>query len=159
MNVDDIDLELQIAISDCVVCPDAPQFHSWANAVMQCPQLLSLIPASPQLSVRLVDEAEGADLNQQWRNKTGATNVLSFPFEPMAGLDLGLLGDIVLCVPVVQREAIQQNKPVKTHFAHLLIHGLLHLLGFDHLETGDAVKMEQLEIEIMATLGYTNPYA
>lgn len=153
-----IEIDLQIAVDDSD-CPTQAQFETWAEVVLAQPELVELLPQTPQLSLRLVDAEEGAALNQQWRAKTGATNVLSFPFEPMAGMDLGLLGDIVLCVPVVKQEALQQHKTLISHFAHLLIHGMLHLLGFDHIDKQDAVQMETLEIKIMTTLGYNNPYA
>jgi probable rRNA maturation factor len=153
-----IKIDLQYAVqSDC---PKKQQFQQWANTLFTHPALIDRAKAhkQPLLSLRLVNEKEGAKLNQTWRGKTGATNVLSFPFETMAGVDLDFLGDIVICQPVVILEAAQQHKNLTAHWAHLFIHGFLHLLGYDHIQTAQAKQMEQLEIEILAQLGYANPY-
>jgi probable rRNA maturation factor len=112
----------------------------------------------PELTIRIVDETEGRQLNETWRQGSGATNVLSFPFDNPPGMELGLLGDIVICAPVVVREAANQNKSLMAHWAHLVIHGTLHLLGYDHLEEATAEVMENLEIQILHCLGYPNPY-
>ena len=147
----DVTVDLQVAVDDDS-CPTLLQFEAWASALCQFLSIKVM-----QVSLRLVDAIEGKQLNQQWRNKPNATNVLSFPFE-MPEVELNFLGDIVLCVPVVLEEAQQQQKTVEAHFAHLWCHGLLHLLGYDHVESQDAMKMEQQEIEIMQRLGYSNPY-
>jgi probable rRNA maturation factor len=110
------------------------------------------------LAVRLVDEAEGRALNAHYRGKDYATNVLSFPAELPEGVTLPLLGDIVLCAPVVAREAAEQGKPLAAHYAHLVVHGCLHLLGFDHENDRDARLMEGTEREILAALGIADPY-
>jgi probable rRNA maturation factor len=115
-------------------------------------------PAAAELSVRIVDEAEGRELNLTWRNQDKSTNVLSFPYEALPGIDVPLLGDIVVCAPVVMAEAAAQNKTTSAHWAHLIIHGSLHLLGYDHIEPTDAEKMESLEIRCLAALNYPNPY-
>lgn len=114
-----------------------------------------------EVSVRVVDEDEGRRLNSQYRGKDKATNVLSFP----TGDDLVLpeneprpLGDLVLCAPVVAREALDQGKELASHWAHLLVHGTLHLLGYDHQQASDAAEMEALEISILAEQGVPNPY-
>ncbi len=115
----------------------------------------------PELLIRLVDEAEGRVLNLQYRGKDYATNVLSFPFEIPPGLPpeaVNQLGDLVICVPVVAREAVDQGKPVEDHWAHLVIHGVLHLLGEDHETDEEAERMETLEVKILATLNVPNPY-
>jgi probable rRNA maturation factor len=108
--------------------------------------------------VRITDEAEIRELNATYRGKDYATNVLSFPFEAPPGVDIPLLGDIVVCAAVVAREAAEQEKPLQAHWAHMVIHGTLHLLGYDHIEEADAEEMEGLEIRLLADLGYANPY-
>jgi len=112
-----------------------------------------------ELSLRVVDEAEGAELNRHYRGRAGPTNVLSFPFEPPPGVpELDLIGDLVVCAPVVEREAQQQGKPLAAHWAHLVIHGVLHLLGFDHQDPAEAAEMEALETHILGGLGFPPPY-
>ena len=117
-----------------------------------------------ELTVRIVDEDEIASLNQTYRNKTGSTNILSFPFEITTDIDMSdvlntrLLGDLVVASPVVIREATEQGKTEAAHWAHMLVHGTLHLLGYDHQQDEDAEKMEHREITILKTLGYSNPY-
>ena len=111
-----------------------------------------------ELSVRVVDEGEGRMLNQRWRQRDYATNVLSFPCDSLVDLPVPLLGDVVLCAPVVLREAEEQGKPAAAHWAHLLVHGILHLRGYDHEQDTDALHMEQQEVAILARLGYPDPY-
>lgn len=115
------------------------------------------------LAVRVVDEKEGCSLNHHYRGKDYATNVLSFPAEMPQGLPKGvkmpLLGDLVICAPVVAREAAEQGKSLSAHYAHLTVHGTLHLLGWDHEDDKEADAMEQLEREILAELGIDDPYA
>ena len=113
------------------------------------------------LAIRLVDDKEGRSLNRHYRGKDYATNVLSFPAELPAGVDMPmpLLGDLVICAPVVEREAGEQGKQVNAHYAHLTVHGILHLLGLDHDDDREAEAMEQIEREILAGLGYDDPYA
>jgi probable rRNA maturation factor len=111
------------------------------------------------LSLRLVDAAESADLNQRYRGKAGPTNVLSFPFEPPPGArGRKYLGDLAICAPVVVREAVEQGKDLDAHWAHLVVHGVLHLLGYDHLEEPEAQEMEALETRILGDLGFPPPY-
>ncbi len=121
------------------------------------------------LTLRIVDAAEGAELNRHYRGRSHPTNVLSFPFEPPAGLPpeamttlgeelAGELGDIVICAPVLQREAAAQGKTLAAHTAHLVVHGTLHLLGFDHSDAADAAEMEALETAILGGLGFSTPY-
>lgn len=112
-----------------------------------------------EVTVRIVDQDEGADLNQAFRSKQGPTNVLSFPFAAQPGVDVALLGDIVICAPVVAREAGDQGKTPEAHWAHMVVHGTLHLLGYDHIDSRQASRMEALEISILEHLGYPNPYA
>ena len=115
------------------------------------------------LAIRVVDAKEGQSLNRHYRGKDYATNVLSFPAEVPEGLPKGvkfpLLGDLVICAPVVAREAEEQGKALNAHYAHLTVHGVLHLLGWDHEDDKEADAMEQLEREILAELGIADPYA
>ena len=111
-----------------------------------------------ELTIRVVDEAEITALNRQYRGKEGATNVLSFPYEAIPGVASDLLGDVVICAPVVASESVVQNKPLDAHWAHVVIHGVLHLLGYDHHQDDEAHKMEVRETELLDSLGYANPY-
>jgi len=112
-----------------------------------------------QLSIRLVDGPEGAYLNRRFRGGSGATNVLSFPYEPLPGVtDCDLIGDLVICAPLVVREAREQGAPLAAHWAHLVVHGVLHLLGYDHSDTIEATEMEGLERHILLGLGFPASY-
>lgn len=111
-----------------------------------------------ELTIRVVDEAEITALNRQYRGKEGATNVLSFPYEAIPGVASNLLGDIVICAPVVAGESVVQGKPLDAHWAHIVIHGVLHLLGYDHHQDDAAHKMEARETELLGSLGYADPY-
>lgn len=111
-----------------------------------------------ELTIRFVDEKESAELNEQYRYKSGSTNILSFPFETPAEVGLNLLGDLVICTDVVKRQAVEQNKDELAHWAHMVVHGTLHLLGYDHLVAAEADVMEDKEIKILSQLGYTDPY-
>jgi probable rRNA maturation factor len=119
------------------------------------------VTVAGELVVRVVDEMESAELNQQYRHKSGATNVLSFPFEVPPGVPLEELplGDLVVCAPVIQREAREQDKTEGAHWAHMVVHGVLHLLGLDHIDPQQAVVMEEKEVGILKQLGISNPYA
>jgi probable rRNA maturation factor len=108
-----------------------------------------------EVTVRFVDEAEGRELNARYRGKDTPTNVLSFPYAPPPEM----AGDLVVCAPVVLREAAEQGKAPEAHFAHLIVHGMLHLQGYDHESDADTASMEQKEREILAVLGYPDPYA
>lgn len=110
-----------------------------------------------QLCIRIVDEAEGGDLNQRYRGGCGATNVLSFGYD-VAAPGQGLLGDLVLCAPVVAREAGEQGKDAAAHWSHLVVHGVLHLLGYDHIADDEAETMQAQECAVLATLGIADPY-
>lgn len=137
--------------------PAAASFRRWATAA------LTGRIREADLAIRIVGEDEGQALNRHYRGKDYATNVLSFPAELPEGLPEGvrlpLLGDLVLCAPVVAREAGEQGKALNAHYAHLTVHGVLHLLGWDHENTAEAEAMEQLEREILAQLGVADPYA
>lgn len=111
-----------------------------------------------QVCLRIVGEAEITELNNTYRHQDKATNVLSFPADLPDHIELPLLGDIVICAPVVEQEARTQGKPSGAHWAHMIIHGTLHLLGYDHIEQQDAEIMEKLEIELLASIDIDNPY-
>lgn len=140
--------------------PDDSTITAWLAAAMDAAGMARDVPA--EVAVRIVDEDEGRDLNSRYRGRDYATNVLSFP----AGDAMSLpddepqpLGDLVLCAPVVVREAAEQGKRVADHWGHLLVHGLLHLLGHDHESDADAQAMETIEIAVLAARGVGNPYA
>lgn len=140
-----VTVDLQIAYDGQV--PDLALFQKWAEAALQ-----EDVAEDCELSIRLVDVAESAELNQTYRAKTGPTNVLSFPFDSPIPMEPILLGDLVICVPVVEKEALEQAKQAEHHWAHLVVHGCLHLLGYDHIENEQAEEMEAFEIEILQTL-------
>ncbi|MGL4679992.1 MAG: rRNA maturation RNase YbeY, partial [Plesiomonas shigelloides] len=110
-------------------------------------------------TIRIVDEEESHHLNLTYRGKDKPTNVLSFPFEAPPGIELPLLGDLIICRQVVEAEAVEQQKELSAHWAHMVVHGSLHLLGYDHIEDEEAEEMESLETEIMQEMGYPDPYA
>lgn len=113
---------------------------------------------SNEVNIRLVSKKESAELNSTYRHKNGPTNILSFPFEPPPGVSSPLLGDLVICAALVNQQAKQQAKTRLAHWAHLVIHGCLHLVGYDHIHDKDAIKMEAVEIQLLEDLGYENPY-
>ncbi|MES2404840.1 MAG: rRNA maturation RNase YbeY [Pseudomonadota bacterium] len=135
--------------------PTSVSFRRWVEAALQGARHIK--PA--ELSIRIVGAREGRALNRQYRGKDYATNVLSFPVELPRGFASPLLGDLVICAPVVAREAHAQGKSPRDHYAHLTAHGVLHLLGFDHQNERDATRMETLETRILAGLGIADPYA
>jgi len=171
MSAGNLDLDIQLGnVEDDH--PTKKEFQNWVACTLDCAlgrALTSTAVSTPndqkqaiELTIRLVDEDEGMNLNQTYRGNTGATNVLSFPFENLEHIpdefNLSLLGDIVICAPVVKQEAETQNKKEINHWAHLTVHGTLHLLGYDHLNDEDAQIMENLETSILNTLGFPDPY-
>jgi probable rRNA maturation factor len=148
----DTQIDVQYAVSADGI-PGVESIRQWVA------QALPADRAAAELTVRIVDEAEITALNRQYRGKDGPTNVLSFPYESIPGIASNLLGDIVICAPVVAGESVTQDKPLEAHWAHMVIHGVLHLLGHDHHKEGEANRMELTEIEMLAGLGYANPYA
>ena len=144
-------LDLQLA-SSASNLPSEAQIQSWLNAAVS--------PFQPvaEVTVRIVDETESQQLNFDYREKDKPTNVLSFPFQCPPGIELPLLGDLVICAGVVAQEAKEQNKALDAHWAHMVVHGSLHLLGFDHINDDDASEMEAEEIQILAELGFADPY-
>ena len=146
-------IDLQIATENIDNLPTETQIQQWANAAVR-PKTLD-----PEITVRIVDEAESHDLNLTYRGKDKPTNVLSFPFECPDEVELPLLGDLIICRQVVEHEAAEQGKHVEAHWAHMVVHGCLHLLGYDHIDDEEAEEMESLETEIMTSLGFAAPYA
>ncbi|MCW8881311.1 MAG: rRNA maturation RNase YbeY [Sedimenticola sp.] len=128
------------------------QFQKWAEAVLD--NRLDQV----ELVIRIVDLEESQQLNREYRGMDKPTNVLSFPFEAPEVVESDHIGDLVICAPVVAAEAAEQGKPLEAHWAHLVVHGVLHLLGFDHINDQQAEEMENLEVEILANLGFSNPY-
>ena len=145
-------VDLQIATENIEGLPTEEQIVQWATAAVQ-PE-----GDEVEMTVRIVDEAESHELNLTYRGKDRPTNVLSFPFECPDEVELPLLGDLVICRQVVEREAAEQEKPLIAHWAHMVVHGSLHLLGYDHIEDDEAEEMESLETQIMQGLGFDDPY-
>jgi probable rRNA maturation factor len=145
------EIEIQ-AIYNSPGQPDSTQIQHWVDTA------LSGFDQDTEIVVRIVDEQESARLNEQYRHKSGPTNILSFPVEVPEGIELNLLGDLVICAPVLEREAQQQNKLLADHWAHIIVHGVLHLLGYDHIEDDEAELMENKEIDILNQLTINNPY-
>ena len=159
-----LQVNIQVALDDDTAragLPSDEQLTRWARAAFEAAGRST--GREPQMTLRLVDEDEITHLNRDYRHKTAPTNVLSFPFEPPEGLPEsawpGELGDVVICVPVVRREAAEQGKTEEGHWAHMVVHGTLHLLGYDHLSEDEAAEMEALEVRVLSTLGYADPYA
>lgn len=144
-------VEIQ-AIVNTATLPNSAQIQQWIDSALHD------YPDNTEIVVRIVDELESAQLNQQYRHKSGPTNILSFPADLPDGIDLDLLGDLVICAPVVEQEALTQHKNSLDHWAHIIIHGTLHLLGYDHIDDGDAEIMEAKEINILQQLNINNPY-
>lgn len=146
-----VELDVQYAVPDQQQLPDQAQLKMWAEKALQT-------DSPVQLSIRVVDEDESQALNHEYRGKDKPTNVLSFPMDMPDAMEEKILGDLVICAPVVEKEAGEQNKDVLAHWAHMVIHGVLHLQGFDHIEDRQAEVMETLEIKYLEELGYANPY-
>lgn len=150
-------IDLQIACENIENLPSEQQFYTWVHKALAVEAKTDDFPES-EITIRIVDEAESHELNLTYRGKDKPTNVLSFPFEVPEGIEMPLLGDLIICRQVMEKEAEEQQKPLESHWAHLAIHGTLHLLGYDHIEDEDAEEMESLETEIMQALGYEDPY-
>lgn len=153
-----VEVELQWGI-EALTLPTQQQCEAWVQASL----VGDLANEANEVTIRIVDTEESQALNRDYRNIDKSTNVLSFEFEQPPGLvDLGealpYLGDLVVCAEVVAQEATQQNKTLEAHWAHMIVHGTLHLQGYDHIDDDDAEEMEAHEIEIMQNLGYGNPY-
>lgn len=146
-----IDIEIN---SQHPLIPSQEQCEAWITAVLQHQKL-----NNAEVSIYVVDEDEGRQINRDYRNKDYATNVLSFPADIPEEVGVPLLGDLVICAPVIEREAKEQNKDINAHWAHMLVHGSLHLLGYDHMEETEADLMEELETRLLQQLGFPPPYA
>ncbi|MCG8325672.1 MAG: rRNA maturation RNase YbeY [Thiotrichales bacterium] len=146
-----LDLSIQRATAQTGI-PDDATILDWLTLVLDGKI------QNAGITVRIVEEDESSELNRRYRNKTGPTNVLSFAYEMDTGSDSKLTGDIVICASIVAREAGEQNKELVSHWAHMVIHGTLHLMGYDHESDDDASKMETLECKLMSHLGYPDPY-
>ena len=147
-----INVTVQYIVTEKSNIPNEELFSKWANAAN------INLTKQVELTIRIVEESESAILNETYRNKKSATNVLAFPFEDDDNVELTLLGDLVICAQIVATEARQQAKTVLEHWAHMVIHGVLHLQGYDHINKEQAEEMERLEIQILNKLGYQNPY-
>ena len=145
-----VDIQL---VDSSAKTPDAQHIRGWVAAVFTTLERLPLA-----LTVRVIGEEEMAKLNRRYRGRNQPTNVLSFPMEPLPGIRTDLLGDIVVCGPVVDREAAIQHKSPMGHWAHMVVHGLLHLFGYNHDSDQDAIAMEALEKSVLEGLGYSDPY-
>ncbi|MGD8907896.1 MAG: rRNA maturation RNase YbeY [Chromatiales bacterium] len=152
VDMSGVELEIQHALEEEDSLPDDESFRRWVEAA------LAQYPLPVELVIRLVDEEESRQLNHAYRGKESSTNVLSFPFEAPPEVPSPLLGDLVICVPVVAREAREQGKTLESHWAHMVIHGLLHLLGYDHQNDEEAQRMESRERELLDQLQYPDPY-
>lgn len=151
-RMSNIEVDLQLATKESSI-PDEHLFIQWCEA--------AILPYQEkvELTIRIVDVDEGLALNKAYRQKDYATNVLSFPVDlPDEFLDIPLLGDLIICAPVVKKEAVQQQKALEAHWAHLVTHGCLHLLGFDHENEEEATQMESIEQALLTKQGYPDPY-
>lgn len=148
-----MEVEVQIA-SEADDVPSSGELARWVRAAVPVAE----DGAPPECTLRVVGESEGAALNERFRRGSGATNVLAFPFESPPGVSLPILGDVVVCAPVVRREACDQRLEGRAHWAHLVVHGVLHLLGHDHRFEEEAERMRAEESRILGTLGFEDPY-
>ncbi|GHC31596.1 endoribonuclease YbeY [Kushneria pakistanensis] len=151
---DAVYVDRQVAV-DFDALPEAQALEHWFTTVLEH------FPGESrrEMTVRFASEAESRTLNHDYRGRDKSTNVLSFPFEAPPGVALPLLGDLVISPHVVEREALEQHKRLEDHFVHMIVHGTLHLLGLDHIDDDEAEAMEQLERDILSTLGISDPYA
>ncbi|GGC08397.1 endoribonuclease YbeY [Marinobacterium zhoushanense] len=144
-------IDLQVDVDDKDL-PGADAFERWVSAALKGHRTRG------EVCIRIVSAEESQTLNREYRGKDKPTNVLSFPFEAPPGIPLDLLGDLAICADVVRKEAQEQNKTLQDHWAHMVIHGTLHLLGFDHITDDEAEEMEALERKLLADLGIADPY-
>lgn len=150
-------MSIDVVVQNASALPDVPSNKSiscWVQAALH-----DLEQSKSELTVRVVDESEITALNRSFRGKDKATNVLSFPFTDPPDTKTRILGDVVVCAPVIKQEAQAQNKAEEAHWAHMIVHGVLHLCGYDHNQLAQAAQMEQLETKLLTRLGYPAPYA
>lgn len=150
-----LNVDLQWQCAEVQNCPSSERIRQWAVASCQQPTA-SELPG--EVTIRIVDAAEMQSANAQWRGQNKSTNVLSFPADFPAEAGLNYYGDILVCAEVLRTESEQQGKAPDAHWAHIVVHGMLHLQGYDHIEDNEAIVMERCEVEILRTLGYSNPY-
>jgi probable rRNA maturation factor len=146
-------IDLQIACQPNQSIPSQEDIQRWADLALTVSN-----DSEREITVRLVDTGESQQINGEYRDKPKPTNVLSFPFECPPQIELPLLGDLVICPVVVEAEAVEQSKQLQHHYAHLVIHGVLHLLGYDHIDPVQADEMESIETRLLAKLGIDDPY-
>ncbi len=137
--------------------PNEQSIGHWVNQAIQ-QSGHRIVESQAHILIRIIDKTESAELNHHFRHRTGPTNILSFPDQDFDGIPADSLGDLAICAELVEEEAQNQQKTSTAHWAHLIIHGTLHLLGFDHIKTEEATRMEALEIEILQSLNFSNPY-
>lgn len=147
----ELELDLQIA-TDKNILPTQENFELWVRTTLKNTM------TEAELTIRIVDVTESQQLNHTYRGKDKPTNVLSFPFEAPPEIDIPLLGDLIICASVVEHEAIEQNKSLQAHWAHMVVHGCLHLLGYNHINDTEAEEMESKETQLIESLGFNNPY-
>ena len=145
-------VDVQIACAPDQPLPSSLDLARWARAALDAPR------KDFDLTVRIVDAEEGLALNRDYRGGQSPTNVLSFPFSPDGGVTLDLLGDVVICAPVIAREAAEQGKSLAAHYAHMVVHGVLHLQGLEHDDDASAEAMEGRERDLLLSLGFPDPY-
>ncbi|URL59432.1 rRNA maturation RNase YbeY [Luteibacter flocculans] len=149
-----VDVAVGYATASRKGVPASASFRRWVEAALKGARRRK----ATEVAIRIVDADEGQALNLQYRGRDYATNVLSFPADLPPGVNLPLIGDLVICAPVVAREAAEQGKTAAHHWAHMTVHGTLHLLGYDHIDDAEAEAMEALETRILAGLGIPDPY-
>ncbi|MEP7728430.1 rRNA maturation RNase YbeY [Marinomonas primoryensis] len=147
-----LELDLQIATEATQRLPSEADFRLWVE------KALPTLGEEFEVTIRIVDEEESHALNHEYRGQDKPTNVLSFPFEAPPGLELPLLGDLVICTQIVEKEAKEQDKVLLHHWAHMTIHGILHLRGYDHINDDEADEMELIETQLLASLSISDPY-
>ena len=139
-------------LSNALELPTEATIAHWAQAALEGYE------RDVEVGVRIVDESEIIELNQRFRKKAEPTNVLSFPFEDPPGTQSDVLGDVVVCAPIVSSQAQMEGKPISAHWAHMVVHGIMHLRGYGHESTEEADAMEHMETRILESLGYPDPY-